>query len=128
MSVFDGPVIGADELMVMTATLQRDQATRDDLGAVTSRDWETLSAVPCFMWWGTGAVATRMGSIQQRAESTLDLDTGGMILPGGTDVTARDRISQVLAADGTVYAQGPLEVLAVGDYLGLTEISLRRIS
>lgn len=128
MNVFDAPVIGADELMTMTATIQRDDATRDSLGAIKNHDWQDLADIACFMWWGTGAVATRMGSIQQRAESTIDLDTGGMILPADTDITARDRISQVLNSDGSVYAEGPLEVLAVGQYLGLTEVSLRRVT
>lgn len=127
MTVLGGPLIGLDTLMTQQAVIQRDEAVKDSLGATRSRDWVTIATLPCFMWWGTGAVITRMGSIQQRPEATVDLDTGGILLPAGTDVTARDQIIQVLDSNGDQLA-GKLEVLAVAAFEPVTEISFRRLS
>lgn len=123
-----GLILGLAEIMTQTAVIERDQGARDDLGARAKSDWQPLVTVSCFMWWGTGAVITRMGGIQQRPESTIDMEAGGMIVPAGTDVTARDRIGQVLNADGSVFTSGPVQILAVGPFEGLTELSLRAVS
>lgn len=128
MSLLDIPLIGLNELLTEQVVIQRDQATKDSLGGRAGRDFQDLATVPSFHFWGTSAVITRMGSIQQRPESTVDLETGGIILPEGTDVTPRDRISNILDAAGDVIEEGPFEILAVGQFQGMTEISFRRLT
>lgn len=120
------PLLGVAELLTQQAFIERAEGVRDEYGARRKQGWQPLATVQCFMWWGTSKVLTRMGSIQQRPESTIDIETAGMILPDSVDITARDRISQVLDEDGSVFAHGPLMVLAVGAFTGLTEVSLRR--
>ncbi len=124
---FMGPLLGLDRVMTQSAQILRDQAIKDEFGAKGSRDWQPLGQpVACFLWWGTGRILTRAGSIHEHPEETVDINTGGMLLPAGTDVTPRDRIGPVLAQNGvTVITAGPLEVLSVVPYEGVTEIEFR---
>lgn len=122
---FMGPLLGLETVLTQTAEILRDQATKDEFGATSSRDWQLLSTVSCFLWWGTGRILTRAGSIHEHPEARADLDTGGMLIPTGTDVTAHDRIGQVLDADGTLIASG-LQVIAVLPYEGVAELSFRK--
>lgn len=126
--MIDRALLEVDTALTMQAALERDHATEDAHGAKTGRDWQPLATVACFLWWGTGSVATRIGSPQVRPEATVDLNMGGMIFPEGTDLTARDRVSQVLSADGSVLIDSPLEILAVAQFEGLTEVTFRRQS
>lgn len=122
-----GTLLGLEQAMTMTAQILRDQASKDALGAKASVDWQPLgSPVPCLLWWGTGRVLSRAGSVHEHPEETVDIDNGGLIVPAGTDITARDRIGQVLAGDGSVITPGPLLVLAVLSYEGITEVGFRR--
>lgn len=120
------PLLGLERILTMEAEFERDIAVADDYGAEGAKDWQPLATVPCFLWWGNGAAATRLGQPQQRPEQTVDLSVGGIVLPGGIDVTDRDRISQVKNAAGATVA-GTLFILAVAPFEGLTEISFRRM-
>ena len=121
------PLLGLDAVMTQQAVIERDQSTRDSHGAKRNRTWGTLATVQCFMWWGSGRIITRVGSVQQHPEATVGLDVGGLVLPAGTDVTERDRISQILDADGNEIV-GKLEILAVANFVPVVEISFRRVT
>ena len=127
MSLIDTAALGVEGVMTQSADLERDTGGKDDLGARTARTWQPLSTQSCFLWWGTGAVISRMGSVDTRPEEQVDLETGGMILPAGVDVTPRDRIAEVRDEDGNVIA-GSLTILAVGPFEGVTELMIRRVS
>lgn len=125
--MIDRALLGLDHAFTQQAVLERDHATPDAQGGKRSRDWQPLATVPCFMWWGTGSVLTRIGDPLARPEATPDLNVGGMIVPEGTDVTARDRIGQILE-DGDVLVDDKLEILAVAPYEGLTELTFQRLA
>lgn len=126
-SLLTQPLIGLDGVMSMQALLERDQAIVDSAGGKPARDWQPLATVQCFLWFGNGAAATRIGETRPRPESTVDLTTGGIVMPAATDVTARDRISQVLDENGNEIA-GIMEILAVAPFQGMTELSVRKLS
>lgn len=120
--------LGLDTLLdgTQNVLLERDQAVADSLGGKAAKDWQPLATVPCFLWRGTGASVTRIGGLQEKPEQTVDLDIGGMVLPAGTDVTAGDRIAQVVDQDGDVLEPGPIEILSVAAFTPLVELSFRR--
>lgn len=120
------PLLGLERVLTMEVDLERDIATADDYGAEIAKDWQPLATVACFLWWGNGAAATRLGQPQQRPEQTVDLSVGGIVLPGALDLTDRDQIIQVRNQAGDVVA-GKLFILAVAPFEGLTEISFRRM-
>jgi hypothetical protein len=128
LSALGGPLLGIDGLLTQRAEIQRDQSTVDDAGGKTARDWETLATVDSFMWWGSGATITRMGQIQGHPEATTDVNIGGMLMPQGTDVTARDRIGAVTDDAGNTIEPGPLEIIAVSNFEGITEVTFRRFT
>lgn len=125
--MIDRALLGLGNTFTQQAVLERDEATLDAQGGKPARDWQPLATVPCFMWWGTGSVLTRIGDPQARPEATPDLNVGGMIVPEGTDITARDRITQILQ-DGNVLFDDKLEILAVAPYEGLTELTFQRLT
>lgn len=122
-----GPLLGIELVMTMRATLERDHVVVDDLGGRPAQDWQPLAVVPCFLWWGNGTAATRIGGPQPQPQATVDLNVGGIVMPDGTDVTARDRITQIVNRNGREVA-GALEILGVAPFEGLTEISFRRLT
>lgn len=123
-----GKLLGTEKLLVNQAQILRDVSQDDDLGARTSREWEEIATVACFLWWGTGATITRMGDIQGRPEATVDVNLGGMLIPQGTDVTARDRIGTISDPSGNTIEDGPFEIVAVSNFEGITEVTIRRFT
>lgn len=127
--VLGGKLLGVEKLIgQFRAQVLRDQATEDDLGGEAKRDWELLANVESFIWWGTGSTITRMGQIQGRPEATVDVNIGGMLVPAGTDITARDRIGEITDVAGNQIEAGPLEVIAVSPFEGVTEVTFRRFT
>jgi hypothetical protein len=126
--MIDRTMLGLDRLFDQQAVVERDHASSDSFGAKGAPDWQPVETVRAFMWWGTGTNISRMGGVHQRPEETVDLETGGMVLPEGTDVSARDRIAQVLDAGGAVLERGPFEILACAAFEGLVELTFRRVT
>lgn len=122
-------MLNLQALLTQKAIIERDSGVPDQFGAEAAIDWAPRpDPIPCFMWWGTGATITRMGSIRGKPEATVDLNTGGIVLAANADVTGHDRIARVLDANDDTLEEGPFEILAVSAFEGLTELSFRRIS
>ena len=112
-------------LLTQTAEIQRDQAVPDAFGAEGAVDWQTLSIPQCAMWWWK---ESSRGPAREIAtpQRTIAESEGGMLLPPGTDITPEDQIAQILNADGTLAAAGPLDVIAVFPYETHVQLAWKR--
>ena len=90
-------------------TLERDAARTipDGYGLPSDPDWQPLQAdLPCFLW----STAERELITGERSAVIEDLR---MLVPLGTDVTERDRVSAVSDRLGNVVRAGTMGIAAV---------------
>ena len=108
----------ARTLMRHRLWVERDSAGEDPIdGGGAAPDWDPhLSAVACHWWYESDNEIID-------GEKQAVLEGWKAIVPVGTDVTEKDRISRVETRLGSVIFTGPAEVTGVGrraDHLVLT--------
>lgn len=118
-------------LLTEKAVIQRDMGQVDAYGADGTPDWQDHLTVPCRIWWlkGTGARSANRTYISPAR--TASVSEGGMMLALGTDVTERDRITQVLRVDAETgswmpYVEGIIVISAVVAQEDHMELSISR--
>jgi hypothetical protein len=109
--------------MVHLCTIERDANAGHDerRGNPSPPDWQPHSTnVPCRGWTTTG---------KERAEdeAIIDFENIRLIVPIGTDVTARDRVGDVTDRGDTIM-KGPIGIHAVIRQRDFVELILVRIS
>src|SRR5438132_797565 len=114
-----------DQVLTQHVELQRDQATADAYGAETAPNWQSLATVRCrFWWWTQGYRGPAHEGVSP--ERTVSVGDGGLLVPLGTDVTALDRVADILDAQFNVVQAGPLEIVAVSAQETHIELYVRR--
>ena len=107
-----------ERLMTEQAIIERDQGAYDAYGADGEPDFQYLSTVPCRFWWdrSTGARSANRTYVSPARE--VPVSDGGLLVPSGTDVTERDRITSIQSFNPqtgkwVTYIQGLFTVTAV---------------
>lgn len=99
-------LLSSRQAFKQVCTVERDSAVADEWGGAATPDWEThAGGVPCRML----AQAGREAVTSDRTAVVADFR---MLVPLGTDVTARDRIVDVVERETLIYT-GPFDVEVV---------------
>ena len=101
--------MSARAMMSMRCTIERDAAhgTPDGYGLPGDPNWKPLAVLlPCWLW----STAERELIGAEKSEVIEDLR---MLVPLGTDVTERDRVSGVTDRLGHPIRQGAMGITAV---------------
>ena len=106
---------GVERQMRHRCTIQRNTASgTDPLGNPLPAGWSDLATdVPCYVWQGAGKGLEGKQGEAQTADILATLDTWSLMLPVGTDVAERDRISVVTDMYDTQWNRTPLNILSI---------------
>lgn len=111
-------LVGTRASLTDRCTIQRNQGTADSWGQKTV-SWQTLTAnVVCRFWDSTGSEPVDV-------DRTVAVIDRRLVVPLGTTVTERDRISSVTRR-GTELLDGPAHIEAVITHADHLELLLRR--
>lgn len=105
------------------AVIERDDASYDEGGARLASDWREIATVKCLFYFRK---QSSRGPAREIAapQRSITISDGGLILPPGTDITDRDRISKILAPhNDEVLYEGPFSAQAVFIYPSHVEVS-----
>lgn len=86
-------------LMTERALIQRDMGVVDAYGAPATPDWQPHLTVSCRLVWDRSSGVRSANRTYVSPVRTVPMDEGMILLELGTDVTERDRITQVLSYD-----------------------------
>jgi hypothetical protein len=109
--------------LTQRCTIQRDASApaSDDWSPPADPDWQDhLTDQPCRSWASAGSEAVNDST------NVVVVEDARLLLPLGTDVTARDRVTSVTYRGGTVQ-DGPLGIRAVlthRDHIELVLVSV----
>lgn len=116
-------LISTGLLFTHLATVERDTtATTNGWGQTGAPNWQPhISSLACRFWTQTG---------EERADATTTAVVEDMRLLAalGTDVTERDRLSDITDKLGVVIAAGPIGIRAVMQHQDHLELILVRIA
>lgn len=115
------------QIFTETVYFERNDATRDVLGARKASKWDPHGSAYCRTWWWKGSKSSAKSPSEQvaRPQDTLSLTGGEMALPLDTDVTEEDRVTRIVNENGET-VQGPFRVIAVNPYSDHIEITIER--
>jgi hypothetical protein len=108
-------------------TFERDSAVADRYGARAARDWQPHVTVACKAWWERQS-SRGPARLEETPSEEVAVGLGGLLIPGGTDVTADDRIGEIRDKAGNVIFDGPLHIIAVlphASYPALLELAFK---
>lgn len=106
----------------MRAALERNTAlgTPDDYGNPSPAAWAALATVPAWIWTTTDREVIN-------GQKTAVVEDTRMIVPKGTDVTAKDRVNGVVDRRGTTIRPGVWLIESVVNRRDHLELALRGI-
>lgn len=105
-----------NRLLTEQAVIERNMAGQDAYGADRPDDWQLHVTVACLSWWDRSAGVRSANRTYVDPARTVPISQGGMLLPLGTDVTEKDRITQINVYD-------PVEGEWVPGVVGIIEIA-----
>ena len=85
-------------------------------------DWRELCTVSCWAWQGATSRKTTVGEVR-----TVTVDSPGMVIPLGTDVTEADRVKLVTDRNG-LQLMGVMGIEFVSTRQTHMELSLRAVT
>lgn len=92
-------------ILIMSCTIERFRSTGVDEDGHATGVWDTLHAsIPCWYWEQSNYRRFVVAEITGPNINEVDLYSS-IMLPAGTDVTERDRVTEVRDSSGALIAQ-----------------------